>query len=270
MCKKIQDLVEDSKIMDLGGRPKSVFVGDTHGDIEATRIIWDRFKEEVSDGETYLVFLGDYVDRGGHSQKNIDFLLSKKEKNQEGLVLLLGNHDAYHLRNLRPADFWQSLDENDYDFYKDLMYLPWLARSEGLVAAHGALPFVSDLQELERPSSDVFEKENDFDIPIWISVTWGDLNRRVSGAQMDPLTGRPQFGEEVVLQYLQKHDWNLLIRSHQPGMQGWSFSGNALTIFTSQAYVDMGRARERSIAIVDLENGVGGRDDVEVLGLDEL
>ncbi|KXA96113.1 hypothetical protein AKJ37_06010 [candidate division MSBL1 archaeon SCGC-AAA259I09] len=83
MCKKIQDLVKDSKIIDLGERPKSVFVGDTHGDVEATRIIWDRFKEEVSDGETYLVFLGDYVDRGGHSQKISIFSCLKKKKIQK-------------------------------------------------------------------------------------------------------------------------------------------------------------------------------------------
>ncbi len=146
-----------------------------------------------------------------------------------------------------------------------------MVKSEGLVASHGALPFVSDLDDLKSSDSDeIFEKENEVDIPIWVSLAWGDLNGEISGAQMDPLTGRPQFGQELVLQYMQKHDWNVLIRAHQPGMQGWSFSGNALTIFTSQAYVDMGRARERNVAIVDLEDGVRTQEDVEVLGLSQL
>lgn len=270
MVESIRALVEKSKVLNLEGRPRAVFVGDTHGDLEASRLVWDHFEDEVRNGNAYLVFLGDYVDRGDRSKENVNFLLSKKEENPEDLVLLMGNHDAYHLRRLRPANFWESLSEKEDNFYKNLKDLPWLVESEGLIAAHGALPFLSDLEELREPSEGIFEKENELDIPVWVSVTWGDLNRRVSGAEMDPLTGRPQFGKDVVLKYMQKHDWNVLIRAHQPGMQGWAFSENALTIFTSKAYVEMGRARERSVAVVDLEGGVKDRNDVEVLGLDEL
>lgn len=266
----IKGLLEEEKIIDIDRKSQAVFVGDTHGDLEASERVWNRFGEEVKDGEIYLVFLGDYVDRGRESRENIDFLLSKKKDFPEGLILILGNHDAYHLRNLSPADFWHSLSGEDYDYYKDLLYLPWLVQAEGLVASHGTLPFVSDLGELENSHDEVFGKENDLGIPIWLSVTWGDLNEKVSGAQMDPLTGRPQFGKELIMEYMQKHDWNVLIRSHQPGMQGWSFSDNVLTIFTSSAYLKMGRIQERDVAMVDLEGGVEGRKDVEVLGLDEL
>lgn len=270
MATLISDFVEDKKIVNLDQRPRSVFVGDTHGDLEASKLILDRFEDEVKAKEVYLVFLGDYVDRGVKSRENIDFLLSKKREFPEGLILLLGNHDAYHLRRLSPADFWQSLNQEDYNYYKDLSHLPWLVRSEGLVATHGALPFVSDLQKLEGSQEEIFERKNELDIPIWISITWGDLNDNISGAQMDPLTGRPQFGREILFQYMQKHDWNVLIRSHQPNMQGWSFSQNALTIFTSEVYVRMGRAQEKSVAVVDLEGGVKNSGDVEVLSLNQL
>lgn len=117
MPRKISDIVEKSKILDLNDRSRAIFVGDTHGDFEASNIIWDSFGDEVRDGDTYLVFLGDYVDRGSQSRKNIKFLLSKKEEVPEGLVLLLGNHDAYPKRNLRPADFWESLDRDEYNYY---------------------------------------------------------------------------------------------------------------------------------------------------------
>jgi len=267
---EISDLVQEEKVVDLSERSRSVFVGDTHGDLEASKRVWSRFEDEVKEGQIYLVFLGDYVDRGRKPRENIDFLLAKKRECPKGLILLMGNHDAYPLRKLSPADFWQSLGDEDYDYYKNLANLPWRARSEGLAAAHGALPFVSDLQELEAGSEEIFEKENELDVPIWISITWGDINRNISGGQMDPLTGRPQFGKEVMLQYMQKHDWNILIRAHQPGTQGWSFSDNVLTIFTSQTYVKMGRAQERNIAIVNLEGGVKSRENVEVLGLAEI
>lgn len=266
----ILDLAEKEKIINLDERPRSIFVGDTHGDLEASQKVWEHYSDEVENEEAYLVFLGDYVDRGAQSKENIDFLLRKKESYPKGLILLLGNHDAYHLRNLMPADFWQSLSTKEYEYYRDLMYLPWIANSEGLVAAHGCLPFIPDFEALREPPENIFERENDLDIPIWVSVTWGDLNRRVSGIQMDALTGRPQFGKEIIMKYMQKHDWNVLIRAHQPGMQGWSFAKNVLTIFTSQAYVQMGRARERNVAEVDLECGVRSFDDVEVLSLDQL
>ncbi|KXB01769.1 hypothetical protein AKJ41_00290 [candidate division MSBL1 archaeon SCGC-AAA259O05] len=270
MKEKIPDLVEDEKVITLEDRSRAIFVGDTHGDLEASKIIWNRFGDEVKNGQTYLVFLGDYVDRGSKSQENIDFLLDKKRECPKGLILLLGNHDAYHLRELSPSDFWQSLNSQDYEYYKDLYLLPWLAESKGLVATHGALPFVPDLQELEGMEEEIFEKKNELDIPIWVSLTWGDINNTISGAQMDPLTGRPQFGQEIIFKYLQKNDWNILIRAHQPGMQGWSFSDNVLTIFTSKAYVRMGRAQERSVAVVELEGRVETRDDVRVLGLSEI
>ncbi len=270
MKKRISDLVESQKLISLDERPNAIFVGDTHGDLEASEIVWNRFGEEVRNGQTYLVFLGDYVDRGSKSKKNIDFLLSKKEECPEGLILLLGNHDAYSKRELRPADFWQSLSSDEYEYYKDLSSLPWMATAEGLVATHGCLPFIPDLEELKTASEDVFDIKNEFDIPAWVSTVWGDINERISGAQMDPLTGRPQFGEEAVMEYMHDHDWNVLIRAHQPGMQGWSFSRNVLTIFTSEVYVRMDRARERSVASLNLEGGVESHNDVRVMGLNEL
>jgi len=265
----IRDLAEDRKIISLSDRSKAVFVGDTHGDFESSKKVWDSFKSEVRNGETYLVFLGDYVDRGEESKKNIDFLLEKKERYQDGLILLLGNHDAFHKRKLRPSDFWSSLTDDEYEKYKNLFHLPWVARANGLLSSHGALPFISDygeMDDLEKP----FEVKNDLGFPAWISTTWGDFSTRISGAKMDSLSGRPQFGKEKLLEYLKKHEAQVLIRAHQPSMQGWAFSNNLLTIFTSQAYVEMGRAYEKNIAIVDLNDGVRGESDVLVKSLSNL
>lgn len=270
MAGSIRKMVEDRKIVDLDDRQKAVFVGDTHGDFEASKRVWERFGSEVKSGETYLVFLGDYVDRGNRSKDNIDFLLSKKEDCSDGVVLLLGNHDAYGLRNLRPADFWQSLDMEERDFYENLKYLPWMVRSDGLVASHGALPFLSDLEDLESKSGNIFDKENELGLPVWMSLTWGDINDSISGYENDPLTGRPQFGKDIIFRYLQKHDWDVLVRAHQPNVQGWAFDDNVLTIFTSQAYVQMGRARGREVAVVDLEREEFSRENFDILRLSEF
>ncbi|MFW5912882.1 MAG: metallophosphoesterase family protein [Candidatus Hadarchaeota archaeon] len=270
MVDSIKEILENKKIIDLNERPRAVFVGDTHGDFKASQKIWNQFAPDVKRDDTYLVFLGDYVDRGRESKKNIDFLLSKKERYPEGVVLLLGNHDAYGLKKLRPADFWNNLSDDELNFYKHLKQLPWLARSDKIVASHGALPFIPDLRVLENYGRDIFRKKDDFDNPVWVSITWGDMNDSISGFEMDPLTGRPQFGRDVVLKYLQKHGWNILIRAHQPRMQGWTFNNNVLTIFTSESYVEMGRARERNVAVVNLKGEDMNREDFEIISLDDF
>lgn len=270
MRTNLADLIEKERVIELEERSRAVFVGDTHGDVEASKRVWRRFGEEVEEGSLYLVFLGDYVDRGNRSKENIEFLISKKAENRDGLILLLGNHDAYHLQELRPANFWRSLGSDDYNYFKNLAYLPWVVIFGDIVGAHGSLPFIKDNSKLEGPLDELYRRKNDFGIPIWVSVAWGDLNPKVERMRIDPLTQRPQFGKKVFLEYMDEHDRSVLIRSHQPGMQGWAFDDRALTIFTSEAYVQMGRARERNVAVVNLGDGATTRSDIQVLGLDQI
>lgn len=266
----LAELIEEKRVIELKDRSRAVFVGDTHGDIEASEMIWDRFGEEVVDGSLYLVFLGDYVDRGRRSRENVDFLISRKAENPEGVILLLGNHDAYSIQDVSPADFWRGLRKDDYDYYKKLAYLPWIVKFGDVIGVHGALPFVRDLDKLEGPQEELFERTNDLGLPIWVSVVWGDLNPDVKKMGIDPLTQRPQFGKQIFLDYMDKHERRILIRSHQPRMQGWAFEDRALTIFTSTVYVQMGRAQERNVAVVDLEDRETTKDNVQVLGLDQI
>lgn len=259
------ELIEEEKVIKLDQRPRAVFVGDTHGDFDASQRVWRLFGRQVENGDAYLVFLGDYVDRGLRSKENIDFLISKKAENPTGVILLLGNHEAYHILEAWPNDFWTSLSREEYEYYKNLAYLPWIVESGDLIAAHGALPFVSDLGKLTGPRDELFEKKNDFGLPIWFSVTWGDLNPEVDRVSTDPFTGRPQFGEKVFLEYMEKYGKNILIRSHQPLAERWMFKGRALTVFTSDVYVN--RTGDRVIAEVKLSRKVG-RDDIRVFRLE--
>ena len=53
---------------------QAIFVGDTHGDLEATKSIVRKYLNS----ENRVVFLGDYVDRGPASAENLNTLLSLK------------------------------------------------------------------------------------------------------------------------------------------------------------------------------------------------
>ena len=79
----------EQKLIEIEKTKKVVFVGDTHGDLEASqKVIKDYLKPENK-----IVFLGDYVDRGPKSKENLDFLLKTKEKYPNQVYLLQGNHE---------------------------------------------------------------------------------------------------------------------------------------------------------------------------------
>jgi hypothetical protein len=64
----------EPKLIHLPNTGNAVFVGDTHGDLEASRSVLERY---LSNNQK-VVFLGDYVDRGEASRENIHYLLSMK------------------------------------------------------------------------------------------------------------------------------------------------------------------------------------------------
>ena len=96
---------QEPKLIDLPPEGKVVFVGDTHGDLEASeQVIRHYLKKPYR-----IVFLGDYVDRGDESEGNIDYLLRMKIEHPEEIFLLSGNHEGHMIKELRPANFWDSL-----------------------------------------------------------------------------------------------------------------------------------------------------------------
>jgi len=80
---------------------KVIFVGDTHGDLEATEKIMHKYLKS----DNKIVFLGDYVDRGPDSLENINFLLGRKLERPDSLYLLMGNHEGHAVVSFYPANF---------------------------------------------------------------------------------------------------------------------------------------------------------------------
>jgi len=149
----------------LPRRGTAVFVGDTHGDLQATRVVVSAFLKK----NCTVVFLGDYVDRGPKSRENIDFLLSVKETH-ENLVLLAGNHEMYPVESFHPAEFWEGLADGDRQEYgAKLASLPLAAEGKGFIALHGALPDVRSLKAFE---------EIETGSPQWFRVVWGDFREK--------------------------------------------------------------------------------------------
>ncbi|MFU8796254.1 MAG: metallophosphoesterase [Dehalococcoidia bacterium] len=241
----------ESRLVELDSG-RAVFVGDTHGDIEATERIMHKYLR----ADNTVVFLGDYVDRGSTSLENINVLLEQKIKHPDHLVLLMGNHEGYTVKSFQPASFWEGLDDELRRRYGEVLRnLPLAVSTQnGIVAVHGGLPDVPDLESIARIEPGSTE---------WNQLTWGDW-QECGGADLgaDPHTGRPQFGRGWFDDIMSRLGKNLLVRSHQPEAPRLMYDRRCLTIFTSSS--SSYYTGERTIAVVDLSREVRNADDVRI------
>ena len=89
-----------------------IFVGDTHGDLEASMKVVEKF---LPDENNILIFLGDYVDRGNFQLENVLFLFRLKQDYPNRIILLRGNHEEEEMNK-------------SYGFH-DLLYMKYMGKS---------------------------------------------------------------------------------------------------------------------------------------------
>lgn len=142
-------LPEDSKIF---------FHGDLHGDIHSLltylktlqhdKILANNFK--IIPENAYLVFLGDYTDRGNYGIEVIYTLLRLKIANPEKVILVRGNHEDFDLNaalgfaqevqikfNQETNDFLKNRIAQIYDFMPVVVYLG--TNTDFLQCNHGGM-----------------------------------------------------------------------------------------------------------------------------------
>jgi protein phosphatase len=233
-------LKKEPRIIRLPEKGKAVFVGDTHGDVETTEEVLNRY---FKPGYT-LVFLGDYVDRGRSSRENISLLLARKLQAPDRLHLLMGNHEGYCFREFSPADFWEGLSKVERAGFGGICgLLPYIAvSSNGILALHGAPPALSlpgGLNGLEKivPGS-----------KAWQSLVWGDFTDSPNRGRVGHALGRPRYDRTYFDSVMNQYGKKVLIRSHQLDMPETVFDKRCLTIMSSKALDCL-----RRIAVVDLE-----------------
>ena len=240
---------KDGRLIRLPSEGKAVFVGDTHGDFDATKTVFDTY---FTFGHV-LVFLGDYVDRGPESRENIEFLLRKKVEAPTRVHLLAGNHEAFCSVPFGPADFWESLSQDELAYYSEVCKLfPFAAvTGNGLLALHGVPPDVMDV-----------EKVGDIRLcsETWFELTWGDFSEE-AGELLSGPDERPRYGRNYFTRVMTQLGARVCVRSHQPRIKDVVFDKRCLTLMTSYAY-----SINRTIAVADLEKpSINSTDDLDVV-----
>jgi predicted phosphodiesterase len=238
-------LEKESRLIHLPSEGKVVFVGDTHGDLDATeKVIHQYLKKPYR-----IVFLGDYVDRGDYSEENIHYLLNLKLEHPEEIFLLAGNHEGYQVKEFYPANFWDSLSKKEREAYGILFSkFPLCVTSQnGILGLHGALPELKSFEEMNQIG---------LGDANWDRIVWGDFVESEIEILGD-LWGRPQFGRPYFERMMDRYQKQILIRSHQPHAPLIMFKKRCITIFTSNAYMPI-----RTVVIADLEKGIQTAEDL--------
>jgi predicted phosphodiesterase len=235
----------ETRLIHLPSQGKVVFVGDTHGDLDASQQVIRQYLKKPY----RIVFLGDYIDRGSYSKENIQYLLGLKLEHPEEIFLLAGNHEGFMAKQFYPANFWSSISVEERKKYGILFSkFPFAATVQnGILALHGALP---DLKSLEEMNQIELGDDN------WDRMVWGDFVENEMDILGD-LWGRPQFGRPYFNRLMERYQKQLLVRSHQPHAPLTMFNKRCMTIFTSHAYLPT-----RTIAIADLEKEIRTADDL--------
>ena len=240
-----------SNLISLKTDKKIVFVGDTHGDLDATKKVIYKFLKPGY----IIVFLGDYVDRGKYSRENVDFLLKIKKENPKQVYLLLGNHDSVESCALYASDFWDDLTSKEKKFYSNIFSkFPLVFTCKNIIACHGVLPDFKDIREVNEISTCD---------ESWMRLLWGDFEDK-KGESLDGFAGRPTFGKDYFKRVMKNFGKDVLIRGHQLLAKGYMFNRHCLTLLSSDLY------GKKLIAIADMSKKIKSAKDLKVFDLDKI
>ncbi|OJJ46949.1 hypothetical protein ASPZODRAFT_1862068 [Penicilliopsis zonata CBS 506.65] len=211
-------------------------VGDVHG--QYTDLI--RLFEMCGfpPASNYL-FLGDYVDRGKQSLETILLLLCYKLKYPENFFLLRGNHECANVT--RVYGFYDECKRRcNIKIWKTFVdtfnCLPIASIVAGKIfCVHGglspSLSHMDDIRGIARPT-DVpdYGLLNDllWSDPADMEEDWEPNERGVSYC----------FGKKVIMNFLQRHDFDLVCRAHMVVEDGYEFYQDRIlvTVFSAPNY----------------------------------
>ncbi|KAL0480444.1 serine/threonine-protein phosphatase PP1-Beta catalytic subunit [Acrasis kona] len=211
--------------------------GDIHGQYNDLLRLFDNggFPPE----KNYL-FLGDYVDRGKQSIETISLLLAYKIKYPENIFLLRGNHESKGVNRIYGfyeeckrrfnVKLWKTFTE-----VFDSMPVAAVV-DDKIFCCHGGLS--PDLKSLE----DINKIRRPCDVPssgLMCDLMWSDPNERGEGGWSDNDRGVSwTFGADIIEEFLQKHDLDLICRAHQVKEEGYQFFARRrlVTIFSAPNY----------------------------------
>ncbi|MEM2108432.1 MAG: metallophosphoesterase [Candidatus Bathyarchaeia archaeon] len=220
---------------------EALVIGDLHGDIESLRLILEGsgFVEKMSTHEdAFIVFLGDYGDRGAYSPEVYYTVLRLKLAFPEQIMLLRGNHEGPADLLLSPHDlpmqFQFRFKENWRTVYSKVrelfgyLYNAVLVEDRYLMVHGGLSAGIISIQDLALAHK--LHSEQQF----LEDLLWSDPVDEVKGVLCSPRGAGKLFGKDVTEEVLNKLGVSVLIRGHERCQEGFKLNhdGKVLTLFS--------------------------------------
>jgi len=212
-------------------------VGDVHG--QYTDLI-RLFEHCGFPPDSNYLFLGDMVDRGKQGLECCALLMAYKIKYPENFFLLRGNHECASINRI-------------YGFYDECKRRFNIKMWKKFQDVFNVLPFAALIDEkifcvhaglspdLNSPQQQLRAITRPTDVPdngLLCDLLWSDPEADMSGWAENDRGVSYTFGADVVSKFLQKHDYDLIVRAHQVVEDGYEFFADRqlVTIFSAPNY----------------------------------
>ncbi|MEM2323027.1 MAG: metallophosphoesterase family protein [Candidatus Bathyarchaeia archaeon] len=232
----------DSRLFEFDPREfkrieRILVVGDIHGDYDSLR----RIIGLVDMSRDFIVFLGDYADRGLYGVEVIDTISSLLEEYSGRIVALKGNHEDYSddgEPRFYPCDLvyeaerkkggWMRYFVEEFKLFIERLYLAAMIPGEILMVHGGVSSRIKSISDLRYPSLLV---ERDV---LW-SDPWGGYgeypSRRGAGVE---------FGIDITEEVCARLGIKMIVRSHEPmkALSGpcYEHNGRVVTVSSTRVY----------------------------------
>ena len=210
--------------------------GDTHGQFYDLLRLFDYGGEPPK--ANYL-FLGDYVDRGKNSIETISLLFAYKIRYKENFFLLRGNHESENINKIYgffdeckrrySVKLWKLFS----DCFNSLPIAALI--NDKIICMHGGLsPDLSSLEQLKK----IVRPTEIPDAGLLCDLLWSDPDKLSTGWGENERGVSVTFSPQVVEEFLEKHDLDLVCRAHQVVENGYEFFANRqlVTLFSAPNY----------------------------------
>jgi protein phosphatase len=226
------------KLQPLG---EALIVGDLHGDLESLISILkgSNLIQRISQNDNaFAIFLGDYGDRGPFSAEVFYAILKLKLQFPKQVVLLRGNHEGPEDMPVSPHDLpWQFKArfgnnwEKAYTLIRGLfnnLYNAVIVEGQYLMVHGGLSPEVKTLNDL------AFAHERHPKESLLEDLLWSDPTDFINETCASPRGAGKLFGQKVTDSILQNLGVKVLIRGHEPCVEGYKINhgGKILTLFS--------------------------------------